>query len=449
MFNRIQYRFMFAYYWLIWWFKSRLTAAGKLVFLGFIFVGALAWTPNKTLAYQIAPLLLLILLFGLACSYFFKVRFSVKRRLPKMVTVGQPVSYKCWFENKTDTHQEGLTFVEMFKDPKPSFDQFMLLTFPARPGLGMFQRIMEQDKMRIRAFKEMRVFSEDKELPALPPGKKLEVVNTILPLKRGFLRLVGMDIVRPDPLGVYRSTVTVPCEESLLVLPRMYPTPPIQLGGGRKHNQKGVALASHIGDSEEFVSLRDYRPGDPLRTIHWKSWAKVGKPVVKQYQEEYFSRYALVLDTFIPAESYVFEELVSVAASFSANIDLGEALLDLMFVGTESFCFTTGRSLGHTDKILEILATVTHCPTGSFRTLREMVESRTQLLSGCLCVLLSWDEERQKLIEHLRSCNIQVRVIVIVGEDASTELDPGPMKDKPEQFHVFRAGYIEEGLKSL
>ena len=40
--------------------------------------------------------------------------------------------------------------------------------------------------------------------------------------------------------------------------------------------------------------------GDPLRKIHWRSWARRGKPVVKEYQEEYFSRIALVLDTFLP-----------------------------------------------------------------------------------------------------------------------------------------------------
>jgi len=83
----------------------------------------------------------------------------------------------------------------------------------------------------------------------------------------------------------------------------------------------GVALASNVGQSEEFVSLRDYRRGDPLRHIHWRSWAKAGKPVVKEFEDEFFVRHALVLDTFIDdPHSELFEEAVSVAASFASTV---------------------------------------------------------------------------------------------------------------------------------
>lgn len=60
-------------------------------------------------------------------------------------------------------------------------------------------------------------------------------------------------------------------------------------------------LSSSTGDAIEFVGTRDYREGDPPRNIHWRSWARRGAPVVKEYQEEYFCRIALILDTFLPA----------------------------------------------------------------------------------------------------------------------------------------------------
>src|SRR5207237_287835 len=80
--------------------------------------------------------------------------------------------------------------------------------------------------------------------------------------------------------------------------PPRHPVRRFTLAGARRFQKGGVSLASRVGESEEFVSLRDYRPGDPLRLIHWKSWARRGRPVVKEFQDEFFVRYGLVLDTF-------------------------------------------------------------------------------------------------------------------------------------------------------
>ena len=77
--------------------------------------------------------------------------------------------------------------------------------------------------------------------------------------------------------------------------------------------------------------MRDYRPGDPLRRIHWKSWAKTGRPVVKEYQDEFFVRHGLILDTFqnteksekiadiVEAEKPVEKELVKQAEEIVIN----------------------------------------------------------------------------------------------------------------------------------
>ena len=70
-----------------------------------------------------------------------------------------------------------------------------------------------------------------------------------------------------------------------------------------------------------------------MRRIHWRSWAKLGRPVVKEFQDEFFVRHALVLDTFTdPDDVQIFEEAVSIAASFACSIDTQESLLDLLFV---------------------------------------------------------------------------------------------------------------------
>ena len=162
-------------------------------------------------------------------------------------------------------------------------------------------------------------------------------------------------------------------------------------------------------------------PATHLRRIHWKSWAKIGKPVVKEYQDEYFVRHALVLDTFQPtAYSAILEEAVSLAASFAYTVRTQDSLLDLMFVGTEAYCFTAGRGLAHTDQMLEILASVNACTDKSFNVLPPMVIERAALLSGCICILLSWDEERKTFIRYLQELGVPLLVFVVTdGEMAS------------------------------
>src|SRR5439155_7840266 len=134
-----------------------------------------------------------------------------------------------------------------------------------------------------------------------------------------------------------------------------------------------------VGDAEEFIGLRDYRPGDPVRAIHWKSWAKIGAPVVREFQEEYFARHALILDTFAPAGE-TFEAAVSLTASFLAASDPLESLLDLMFVEDRAHCLTAGRGVGDRTDLLRALAAVERA-SGAFARLTEIALAQAPLLT--------------------------------------------------------------------
>jgi hypothetical protein len=74
---------------------------------------------------------------------------------------------------------------------------------------------------------------------------------------------------------------------------------------------------------------------------------------------------------------------------------------------------------------------------------------RASLLSGCICVLLSWDEERQELIHLLKALGLPVLVLVITDDEPPQALDPGPMKDDPENLRRLQVGKVMEGLARL
>jgi len=264
------------------------------------------------------------------------------------------------------------------------------------------------------------------------------------------LRLAGVALARTDPMGLFRAFSKVALPQSVLILPKRYPLPPIALPGTMKYQEGGVAQASHVGQSEEFVALRDYRHGDPLRHIHWRTWAKAGKPVVREFEDEFFVRHALVLDTFSDhPHSEVFEEAVSVAASFAYTLQTQVSLLDLLFIGPQSYCFTAGRGLAFADQMLEILGCVRPCAEQGFAALERLVLNHAKSVAGCVCVLLCWDLERQEFVKKLKMLGLPVLVLVVQDGKKPHSLELGPMRDEPDRFHILETGRIEHGLAKL
>ena len=248
---------------------------------------------------------------------------------------------------------------------------------------------------------------------------------------------------------MFRSFVKIAAPQTVLILPKRYPLPPIALPGAMRYQEGGVALAANVGRSEEFVALRDYRHGDPLRHIHWRSWAKTGKPIVKEFEDEFFVRHALVLDTFDDEpNSEVLEEAVSVAASFACTMLTQESLLDLLFVGNQSYCFTAGRGLAQADQMLEILASVKNCADKKFETLEHLVLNHISAVSGCVCVLQRWDDARKQFVKKMRALGVPLLVLVVTPP-VKEKPDAGPLRDEPGNFHVLEIGHIEEGLAKL
>jgi hypothetical protein len=121
----------------------------------------------------------------------------------------------------------------------------------------------------------------------------------------------------------------------------------------------------------------------------------------------------------------------------------------LLFVGPQSYCFTAGRGLAHVEQMLEILASVRACGDQPFRALEHLVLNHVGSLSGCICVLVAWDDDRRKFIEKLRLLGVPILALVIVEPGRKPALDPGPLRDQPHNFHVLEIGQIEQGLARL
>ena len=157
--------------------------------------------------------------------------------------------------------------------------------------------------------------------------------------------------------------------------------------------------------------------------MHWKSFARIGKPIVKEFHSEYFERHALALDTALgEGGEQAFEAAVSVAASLVYTLDTQECLLDMLFVGEQAHVYTAGRGMLRSEHLLEVLAGLHHSDGDSPARLEAAVLARGGGLASCILVLAGWDEGRLKLLRALRQAGLQVLALAVVADD--TVIDP-------------------------
>lgn len=343
-------------------------------------------------------------------------RLQARRELPPHATAGVPIRYSVVVTNAGKRKISRAWLAETPPDPRPALADFLLLREPGEHRRNAFDRSFAYFRWQWLLVKN-RAFSGGKsgrEITLLP-GEAERVFIELTPERRGIIPLDDLRAGLPDPLGIVQRFRKVPAPAGCLtVLPRRFPLPALELPGGNSMRIHGEATTNVRGGTGEFVGLRDYRPGDPPRNIHWKSWARTGRPIVKELEDTYYPRYGLVLDTFSLAEDEEdFEGAVSVAASFAAGITDSETLLDLMFIGDEAIRVTAGRNVERTGKLLEALAAVKPVRTENFDSLGQLVRRHQEDLASCIVVLNGWDARRAEFLRTLSRDGLACVPIVI------------------------------------
>ena len=110
---------------------------------------------------------------------------------------------------------------------------------------------------------------------------------------RGLYSLGPAEVKTKDPFGLLRFVRRFPEPTEVVVYPEVHGLPGFPLrGSGADAGMRGAF--SQRGD--EFSGLREYRRGDERRHIHWKSVARTGELVVREFSANAPRRYAVVVD---------------------------------------------------------------------------------------------------------------------------------------------------------
>jgi len=157
-------------------------------------------------------------------------------------------------------------------------------------------------------------------VPHLAPGEEHDELFAV-PTNRRAVIVAGPAVsVRGDQLGMLRRTVRWTDPVELFVHPvtaRLLPS-----AAGLVRDLEGEITKVITNNDISFHALRAYEPGDPLRNVHWRTSARTGRLMVRQYEETRRSQLALVQSTERShyASDDEFELGVSVLASIGVQV---------------------------------------------------------------------------------------------------------------------------------
>jgi len=153
-------------------------------------------------------------------------------------------------------------------------------------------------------------------VPLLRGGHVLSQPVAIPTPRRGIIPVGPPTAVRTDPIGLLRREHAWDEVHELYVHPRTVPVPATSAGFVR--DLEGSPSRRLVDADMSFHAIREYAPGDARRQIHWKSTAKTGRLMVRQFEESRRSRMAIVLS--LADADYAGEDEFELAVSAAASL---------------------------------------------------------------------------------------------------------------------------------
>ena len=153
-------------------------------------------------------------------------------------------------------------------------------------------------------------------LPSIAPGATIDDVFVVPTTRRGLITIGPVRSVRADPIGLVRREHVWPGSIELFVHPQTVSIPSMSTGFVR--DLEGQATRDLTSSDVAFNALRDYQLGDDRRWIHWKSTAKTGVYMVKQFEETRRSHLMVALS--LAGDDYADDEQFELAVSVAGSL---------------------------------------------------------------------------------------------------------------------------------
>ncbi|MGI8877411.1 MAG: DUF58 domain-containing protein [Candidatus Limnocylindria bacterium] len=266
---------------------------------------------------------------------------------------------------------------------------------------------------------------EESNWPEHLPGRVLSIGGRktrkwkvlVKAARRGRFRLGPVVMRSGDPFGLFRTELRVPDEALLLVYPRVVPIPFWTLPGSVLEGSVLTGQRS-LQSTSMVMGIREYRPGDALNRIHWRSSARHRELQVKEFELDKTADLWIYLDLERhwhrgEGEDSTEERCITVAASVVQKALREHRNVGLITSGTRAEVLHPDRGSKQFGKLMQYLAEM---QVGGTRSLAEtVVETLPRLRRGASALLItpSLDPGWVRPASTLRESSIATQAVIV------------------------------------
>ena len=256
----------------------------------------------------------------------------------------------------------------------------------------------------------------------IPPGAQQRGHYQLILAQRGVHVFGPVHVDTRFPLGLVERGLNLAVPATLRVYPRLGRLQPDwkrKLNNAMEQTSSQVAKSSTFED--EFHSLREYRMGDDLRSVHWRTSARRNELMVRQYRDSRDRSLLILLDAWLPANSGEralddFELALSFAATVcvDATRNSRESRTTLAVLGSSLVVWRGGRG---GEKIESLLDTLADLQPDRQRMISPLWEATLgdRSTQPRILLLTRRPEEAQREIQRLSSQDHTLGSVQIVG----------------------------------
>ncbi len=313
---------------------------------------------------------------------------------------------------------------------------------------------------------EIRVQNSRKELQslrflieALPSGAAIESVLPLASLRRGQYELQDARLVGSDVLGLFRTQKKLGWEahsvREISVGPPILKSEVLQGGGNGFSTGQQRALSVQNGD--ELRGTRPYAPGDDLRHVHWKSSARAGELVVKEWEQSGQSSALVIWDGAAQTawgggdwESGEWGLILS--ASLCHAFLSGDTPCDFVRLDAEPTLVQT-RALSRGELPVALTDALSGAEANRILTLQSALWSLPHFAvnpgSKAIVVSASLSSDLVGGVRNLRARGVQVQVFLIDAASVAERGGDRKFRVRAAKLSVFKAPTQSDGDKTV